>query len=282
MIPFLVFFSLLLLLSFGLLSLSRRHQLESIAKRLHLVFNGYRESVTTAQSAGQLEFFTKFFHQYNNVFTFSDSVAFFRIADDTIFTDDNPQTKPDHITIFTAEFKNQEMPCFKIVPNRSPFVSSQYPLAETELAQLGKNYRLHCANPDLPSHIPAEILSLFKPDTSFYLEVNTNALVFHEHTLIRPEDIPSFRLRGMLLAQACERMRMRTQGAAASKMPPQTQQFIDETIPPGAISLLATQSSPSSSVARSRNWLLLGILLIVGSVMGLSLFALFLFKYLPH
>ena len=279
MILFLIFFSLLLILSLGLLSLTRRHQLETIAKRLHLSFNGYRESVTTAQSAGQLEFFTKFFHQYNNVFTFSDAVAFFRIADDTIFIDDKPQTQPDRITIFTAEFKNQEMPCLKIVPVHSSFASSKYPLSETDTPQLGKNYRLHCANPDLPSHIPAEILSLFKSDASLYLEVNGNVLVFHEHKLVQPTDIPAFRLRGMLLAHACELMR--SHGISSSKVPPQTQQFIDETIPPGAMSLL-TNGSQNTSTERSRNWLLLGGLLLAGTVIGISFFALFLLKHLPH
>lgn len=279
MIPFIVCFSLLLILSFGLLSLTRRHQLESIAKRLHLLFSGYRESVTTAQSAGQLEFFTKFFHQYNNVFTFSDAVAFFRIADDTIFMDDKPQTQPDHITIFTAEFKNQEMPCFKIVPVQSPFASSKYPLSETDIPQLGENYRLYCENPDLPAHLPAEILSLFKAASSLYLEVNGNALVFHEHALIQPANIPAFRLRGMLLAHACELMRAK--GASPAKVPPQTQQFIDETIPPGAFPLLAN-GSQNTSPERSRNWLLIGGLLLAGTVIGISFLALFLLKNLSH
>ncbi|MBO4675014.1 MAG: hypothetical protein J5601_02875 [Elusimicrobiaceae bacterium] len=280
MIPFLVIFLLLLILSFGLLSLTRRHQLEVIAKRLHLSFSGYRESVTTAQSAGQLEFFTKFFHQYNNIFTFSDTIAFFRMADDTIFADDNPQTKPDHITIFTAEFKNQEMPCFKIVPDRSPFASSKYPLAEADIPKLGQNYRLHCENPDLPAHIPAEILSLFKADTALYLEVNGNALIFHEHALIQPADIPAFRLRGILLTHACELMRARTQGTNFPKVAPQTQQFVDDTLPPEVLPLLKNGSQNTSS--QSRNWLLLGILLLAGVVIGGSFFALFLLRHFPH
>ncbi len=278
MIPFLIFFFVLLILAFGVLSLTRRHQLEVIAKRLHLLFNGYRESVTTAQSAGQLEFFTKFFHQYNNVFTFSDTVAFFRIADDTIFPDDNPQTQPNHLTIFTAEFKNQEMPCFKIVPDHSPFASSKYPLAETDTLQLGENYRLYCEDPDLPARIPAEILSLFKAGTSLYLEVNGNALVFHEHTLVQPADVPAFRLRGMLLAHTCELIRVKR--ASSPTVPPTTQQFIDETIPPGAFSFLANNSQ--NTAPRSQNWLLLGSLLLVGIIVGISFFALFLLKYVPH
>ena len=95
---------------------TRTAQLAQMARLNGCRFDKEKDTVTTELTAGRLEFFTLFFHQYQNVSTTSDNLAFMRIADDNIYTDDNPKTKPVKLTLFTAELKKRQFPALKIAP----------------------------------------------------------------------------------------------------------------------------------------------------------------------
>ena len=176
---------------------SRSSQLAHIARMSGCSFDKHKNSVTTQLTAGRLEFFTQYFHQYQNVLTYSDNVAFIRIADDALYTDDKPKTKPLRITIFTAEMKKRQFPPLKAAPLNSPLARSQYALMKTNIPSIDARYRLHAPSPASGILLTPSITHLFKTQDGIYLELNENALVYHEHSLVEVQDIEKFRFRAM-------------------------------------------------------------------------------------
>ena len=135
--------SLLLLILFAAagtgLVISARTRSAQIARMARLngcQYDREKDTVTTELTAGRLEFFTLYFHQYQHVCTSSDNLAFFRTADDLIYLNDNPQTKPVKYTIFTAELKTRQFPALKIAPLNSLVAPSQYALMKTNIPQI--------------------------------------------------------------------------------------------------------------------------------------------------
>ena len=179
------------------LARSRSAQLSRLARNSGCTFHKHKSSVTTQLTAGRLEFFTQFFHQYSNVFTYSDTFSFIRIADDTIYTDDKPKTKPIPITIFTAELKKRQFPLLKVAPLSSPFALSQYALMKTNIPTIDGHYRIHAPTAASGILFTPLITGLLKTRSQIYLELNENALVYHEHALIPVEDMELFRFRAM-------------------------------------------------------------------------------------
>lgn len=185
---------------------SRSAQLARVARGNGCAFDRRKTSVTTQLTAGRLEFFTQFFHQYTNVFTCSDNVAFIRWADDTIFTDDNPKTKPVSITIFTAELKKREFPLLKAAPISSPFAPSQQALMKTNVPAIDAVYQMHAPSAASCVVLTPMLIGLFKTQPQIYLELNDNALVYHEHRLIPVEEIESFRFRALQILGELEKL----------------------------------------------------------------------------
>ena len=122
---------------------TRSAQLARWARKNRCLFDREKNSVTTELTAGRLEFFTLFFHQYQNVSTYTDNMAFMRLADDSIFLNENPNTKPIRTTLFTAELKRQQFPALKIAPLKSPFAASEYALMKTNIPAVDSRYRIH-------------------------------------------------------------------------------------------------------------------------------------------
>ncbi|MBR4592438.1 MAG: hypothetical protein IKO35_04435 [Elusimicrobiaceae bacterium] len=176
---------------------TRTAKLARMARASGCTFDKNKDSITTQLTAGRLEFFTLFFHQYHNVFTYSDHLSFIRLADDIIYLDDKPKTKPIPITIFTAELKNSQFPLLKAAPLKSPFAPSQYALMKTNIPAIDARYRIHAPSPASGLLFTPMITGLLKTRPQIYLELNDNAMVYHEHALVPVEELESFRFRAM-------------------------------------------------------------------------------------
>lgn len=195
--------SSLLILTLAVVSLlvynsrTRSAKLARLAKHMGCGFLREKDSLTTPLTAGRLEFFTQFFHQYQNVFTLENNVAFIRISDDNIFTDDNPTTHPIKLTVFTAEFKKKQFPALKLAPAKSPFGESQYMLVKTNIPAVDVRYELHAPSAASSILFTPFIVGLLKTHSNLYLEINDNAIIYHEHTLIPAEKMEEFRFRAL-------------------------------------------------------------------------------------
>ena len=190
---FLCIFTLSSLGALWAYTFSRTAKLSRLAKNYGCNFERQKSSVTTATSAGKLEWLTQFFHQFDNIFTFSTRTSFIRMADNSIFLDDKPKTKPLQFTLFSAEMRKTQFPVLKIVSATSAFASSKYPALKTNVAAIDNFYKVYGTNPN-PLLTPF-ILNLLKEHQNLYLEVNDTALIYHEHTLIEPQKMEEFRFR---------------------------------------------------------------------------------------
>lgn len=186
------------------ISRTRYARLARLARLNGCAFVREKETVTTPLSAGRLEFFTLFFHQFQNVFTYSDQMAYIRVADDCLYEDDNPKTKPTRITIFTAELREGQFPAFKAAPITSPLAPSQHTLMKTNIPAVDSRYRIHAPTAASGLLLTPFITGLLKTKSNLYLELNDNALVYHENTLIEPEDMEAFRFRAMQILNELE------------------------------------------------------------------------------
>ena len=285
MILFFVFFISLSVCALILVSRTRRYQLGQLAKHLNMQFDNYRESVTTIQTVGQLEFFRQFFHQYRNVFTSSAAAAFIRISDDAIFVDDKPSTKPQLFTIFTAELKRRQFPTFKIAPVGSLFAKSNYPQIKINTPEIDKSYCVYTPQQGNNTFLTNALLSLLKKHNDIYLEVNDNALVYHESCLVAPEDIPTFRLRALQLLQECEQILTNLQNniPGENTLRMATAQSPKTEIDRAEALMAALTSSQTPDIPQGpKNWIGTSIVIVVVAAVGLFLISWMLLKNLPH
>ncbi len=185
-------------------SCTRSAKIARMAKTNGCRFDREKDSVTTELTAGRLEFFTLFFHQYQNVCTCSDDLAFIRMADDTIYQDDKPTTKPHRLSIFTAELKKRQFPALKIAPVDSPLAPSQYALMKTNIPAVDARYRIHAPTPAAALVLTPFIIGLLKTRGDIYLELNENALVYHENKQIPLTQWLPFRFRALQILHEFE------------------------------------------------------------------------------
>ena len=190
---FLFIFTLSSVGAFFAYTCSRTSKLARLAKNYGCNFERQKSSVTTATSAGKLEWLTRFFHQFNNIFTFATRTSFIRMADDSVFLDDKPKTKPLQFKLFSAEMRKIQFPILKIVSAASPFAASQYTPLKTTIAPIDNFYKIY-GQSNHPLLTPF-ILNLLKENQNLYLEVNDTAFIYHEHALIEPQKIEEFRFR---------------------------------------------------------------------------------------
>ncbi|MBO7191718.1 MAG: hypothetical protein J6V32_06515 [Elusimicrobiaceae bacterium] len=172
-----------------------------IARANKGLFEKYKETVTTPFTAGRLDFFMFLFHRFRNVFTYEDRSAFIRLADDFIYKDEDPKTKPLPITIFVAEIKKGDFLPVKVLPARSLFAFSKQPVIKTNIPQLDSHYQIFAPSPASGSIFTPLITGFLKTHPYVYLELNGHALVYHEHALIATSQIEAFRFRAMQLLQ---------------------------------------------------------------------------------
>lgn len=272
MLLFLIIFFLFSACTFLTLSCTRRYQLGQLAKRYNMQYDYYRESVTTFEAVGRLEFFTQFFHQYNNVCTFSNNSAFMRVADDVFFVDDKPDTKSQKISIFTAELKNQQFAPFKIAPVGSCFAESQYPQIKTNIAEIDEHYRIYTPVEGNTAFLTPSLLGVLKNRFNIYLEANDNALIYHEGALIKPQDFQTFRLRGMQILQECVQapaLQAAAHHTATGKLSDHTEPLLSSLLPP-------------QEEGKTNAWMGMGLFALLLLAIGLTLFAWILIKNLPH
>ena len=190
--------------AFGASTFSRTAKLTRLAQMYGCNFEKHKATVTTELSAGKLELFTRFFHQFTSVFTFTTNTAFIRMADDQIFADEKAHTKLLAVTLFTVEMRRLQFPPLKIVPVRSPLSPSQYALIKTNIPQLDELYHIHAPSPASGILLTPFITDLLKENSSIYLEINDAALIYHEHALIAPEQMDEFRFRAMKIFNELE------------------------------------------------------------------------------
>ena len=195
---------------------TRASKMARIAQLSGCQFARYKETVTTQLTAGRLELFTNFFHQYRNVFTYTDHMAFIRIADDFVYKDDKPNSKPVFITLFTAELKKRQFPTFKLAPQKSLFVASQLTPFKTNVAEIDEKYCCYAPQQDVGVLFTPTFTGLLKKNSNLYVELNDNALIYHEHCLIAPEEIESFRFRAMQVLSDFEAVMARMEARTAN------------------------------------------------------------------
>lgn len=256
---------------------TRSAQLASLAKQNGCRFDKEKNSVTTELTAGRLEFFTTYFHQYQNVFTFSDNMAFIRVADDAIYPDDNPKTKPTCITIFTAELKKRQFPALKVVPHQSLFAGSQYTQMKTNISALDERYTVHAPTPASGLLFTPFITGMLKTHNQVYLELNDNALVYHEHTQIPVQDIEMFRFRAMQILSEFENIIQKLEAAdpaTTATLSPKTEK--DEAVLRAEAMMKALCSRAPMETKQSSGWRGTWIFLLLAILIGMSLLAWFM------
>lgn len=242
---------------------TRKAQLSRMANLLHMQFEPLRSNLTTEETSKRMEFFTRtFLHNFSNVFTFSDSRAFMRLADDQIRISEQ-DTAVTTLTVFSAELKKTIFPPLKITPKNSPFAKSAFPLVPTTLTQ----YALYTPHPQPEKILPAQILSFLKNHPNLYIEINDNAFIYHEHTLIAPENLQTFRLRAFQVLQELEHIPC----APQAKQTASTQKT-DIGDQAQAMLTALTLSRPTTQ-PKSKNWFLVGIFILLAAIIGISLLA---------
>lgn len=252
---------------------SRTNRLAQLARRQGYAFEKHKSHVLTEPSAQGLEFFTAFLHRYQNVLTYSDRMAFIRIADDTVRTDASASAKRFLITTFTAEFKNPSSQILKSVLTKSPFVTKRQDIIQTENLALDSRYNTYSSSKQTCQVLSAPcIAGLFKTQHKIYLEITENALVYHEHTLVPVAEIETFRWRGMQLLKELE---------AFCKKPTHPTLSTDtdtaaEQIP---ILMLPTAGHISTGTTKSPLWRLIGIFVLLLFLVGLSSLLWFIMRF---
>lgn len=249
-------------------SRTRGARLAQLARLNGCAFVREKETVTTPMSAGRLEFFTLFFHHFQNVFTYSDQLAYIRVADDNLYIDDNPRTKPNRFTIFTAEMRGNQFPALKIAPLDSILAPSQYALMKTNIPAVDSRYRIHAPSPASGLLLTPFITGLLKTKNNLYLELNDNALVYHEHTLIAPEEMETFRFRAMQVLNEFENLiaQLDTKNAAnTATLSPSTQDEAEKRAE-AMLKALCTQQTPvqTPSGPRSGIWIFIMLAVLAG------------------
>lgn len=249
-------------------SRTRGARLAQLARLNGCAFVREKETVTTPMSAGRLEIFTLFFHHFQNVFTYSDQFAYIRLADDNLYIDDKPRTKPRRFTVFTAEMRGSQFPALKIAPLDSVLAPSQYTLMKTNIPAVDSRYRIHAPTPASGLLLTPFITGLLKTKNNLYLELNDNALVYHEHTLIAPEEMETFRFRAMQILNEFENLisQLDTKNEADTATLSPTKQDEAEKRAEAMLKALCSPQSPAktSSGPRSGIWIFIMLAVLAG------------------
>ncbi len=238
---------------------TRRAKLERLAKLIHQPFEEERDYITTEQTAKQLDFFTAYkSHTFKNVFTFTDSSAFMRLADDDLHLPANP---PLSVTLFSAELKHGGLPALKIAPTHSPLATAR----DIKPFPLTAHYTLFTPEPNKETILPKAILSLLQMHPNIYLEMNDNAFIYHEHTLIDPQELQTFRLRAIHLLQEILR--------ATQKEKPTAPAAAQTTATQAEVMLAALTLPHPTEPSGGSSWRKIGFIALLAFLIGICLLA---------
>ena len=253
---------------------TRSAQIARMAKTNGCRYEREKNSITTDQTAGRLEFFTLYFHQYQNVCTCSDDFAFIRVADDNIYQDDNPKTKPIKFTIFTAELKKRQFPALKIAPIDSTFAPSQYALMKTNIPQIDSRYRIHAPTPAAALVLTPFIIGLLKTRSNIYMELNDNALVYHENAQMPLSEFQQFRFRAIQILHEFENVILRLDQAnptSTATLTPKPQD--DAEIRAEAMLKALCTMHPEQKTTSASGWRGIWMIVLLAVLLGVSLLA---------
>ena len=256
---------------------TRSAQIARMAKMNGCRFDREKDSVTTEQTAGRLEFFTLYFHQYQNVCTCSDNFAFIRVADDNIYMDDDPKTKPIKFTIFTAELKKRQFPALKIAPINSQFAPSQYALMKTNIPQIDSRYRIHAPTPAAALVLTPFIIGLLKTRPNIYLELNDNALVYHENAQMPLAQFQQFRFRAIQILHEFENVIVKldqTNPSVTATLSPKPMDAAEARAEAMMKALCTPQYAPSEK--EGSGWRGMWIIVLLAILLGMSLLSWFM------
>lgn len=279
------FLTILILASIAALwlqSRTRQARLARLAKLNGCAFVKEKETVTTPLSAGRLEFFTQFFHQFQNVFTYSDHMAYIRVADDNLYMDDKPSTQPQRITIFTAELREGQFPALKVAPLTSRLAPSQHALMKTNIPAVDSRYRLHAPTPASGMLLTPFITGLLKTKNNMYLELNDNALIYHENTCIAPEDIETFRFRAMQILNEFENLITKLDAQDTTKstsLAPTPQEEAEKRAEAMLQALCSPKNTEPKQTSRFSG---LWILIMLAALAGMTFLSWFLLNRITH
>ena len=280
-----ILFSLIFIIALAgliILSTTRPAKLSGLARTLHVSFDKIRDTVITDDTIQHLEFFNRYFHQYKNVFTFSNPSAFLRISDDKIFSDADFKKPLSEISIFTAEFKKHQFPILKIIPVKSFLNQTKYPLITTNINEIDTQYHIHLTQKEATAFLSPAFLSFLKSHPSVYLELNENSLIYHEHSLIPVEDIQLFRMRGTQILQEFEHILTETQKQTnPAELVKEESDTVKTSADQAEAMLTALMSGNQTLPEQKKNGLGIGLFVLLLIVLGISLFAWILIKNIP-
>jgi len=252
---------------------SRSAKLAHLAKLNGARFDKEKETVTTLVTAEKLEFCARFYHQYTHVFTYSDRLAFTRVADDAVYTEENTQTPSHHLSLFTAELKLQQFPTLKLVSKGGAFDKSALPLCQETEKEWNEKFLFYAPESSAAKLLTPSLLRLLTHSAHVYLELYDNALIYHEYQLFQPEDVEMFRFRAMqVLTELSKSVRLLQQPAD------QAQKTAGESAEQNADVILSSLSGTAERPkAPSQGWRMMwlfGVLLLFLGISFLSWFAL--------
>jgi len=269
--------TVILLITFGATLMaqacSRSAKLARIAKLNGARFDNDKETVTTLVTAEKLEFCVRFYHRFLHVFTYSDRLAFTRVADDEVYTEENPKTPAHIISLFSAELKLQQFPTLKLVSRGSAFEKSSLPACQEIDKEWNDAFCFYAPEPSAAKFLTPSLLRLLKHPEKVYLELYDNALIYHEYRLFEPEDVEMFRFRAMqVLTELAKSVRLQQQPAD------QAQETAAESAEQNADVILASLSGTAERPkGPSQGWRMMwlfGVLILFLGISFLSWFAL--------
>ncbi|MCQ2411308.1 MAG: hypothetical protein MJ053_07680, partial [Elusimicrobiaceae bacterium] len=145
----------------------------------------------------------------------------------------------------------------------------QYALMKTNIPAIDAQYRIHTPSAAAGVLFTAMITGMLKTRPQVYLELNENALVYHEHTLVPLQEIEAFRFRAMqLLAELETIMEKLDKNNPDTSFSSSHSPVEEDNIPATLLARLGawptTQPQPGRSPAFRGIWLVVLLLILIG------------------
>nr|QGT50885.1 hypothetical protein Elusimicrob2101_1480 [uncultured Elusimicrobia bacterium] len=207
-------------------------------------------------------------------------MAYIRVADDNLYMDDKPKTKPQRITIFTAELREGQFPALKAAPLTSQLAPSQHTLMKTNIPAVDSRYRIHAPTPASGLLLTPFITGLLKTKNNLYLELNDNALVYHENTLIEPEEMETFRFRAMQILNEFENIIAKLDAQEPADTATLTPQDEAEKRAQAMLKALCSPQTPAEKSGGRHGGLWL--LIMLGALAGLTFLSWLMLNRITH
>ena len=161
---------------------SRSSRLQNMARNLQARYDRQVDCPLTPQSAQHVRLFNEGLHQFFNVLTFQHPGAFLRVSDAHVFTAVQDKAPRQTYTLITAELTRGTFTPLVLVARTNP-QAPHHPALSADLAgrytlQAPENYQL-----------PPSVQGLLKAGNPCYIELTEHALVYHEYTTAKIDQI---------------------------------------------------------------------------------------------